>query len=353
MADGNKTEKPTPRRLEKAREQGQVARSRDLATTLALLAGVFVIAAGLPAHIQQWRRLFFVLLDRAAKNDLRLGSPALLWCAELAINWLLLPMATVWTTTVAASFAQGGLLFAPAALGLKPERLNPVGKLKQIFSTTTLVAMFKSIIPTAVISYLGYGIFKRDWPHILACMSGSAQVISTEISHILLELFWKSGLVLLIWAVVDYITVRQKLEGELKMSREEIREEFKETEGNPHTKSRIRRLQRQARRGRMLKDVQKATVVITNPTHFAVALEYRLDMVAPVVVAKGRNLLAEQIKSTARWHNIPIMENPPLAQALYRTVEIGQEIPAKLYAAVAEILAFVFKMQARSAGASR
>ena len=353
MADGNKTEKPTPRRLEKAREQGQVARSRDLANALAFLATAFVIAAGLGAQLLQWRRLFLVVLDRAASGDVRLNSPLLLWSSKVAINWMLLPMVTSWGTTVAVSLAQGGLIFAPAAMAFKPERLSPSNKLKQIFSTTTLIAMFKSLAPTSVIVYLGYGIFQREWPHIVACTSASARVIAAAISRVVFELCWKSGLVLLIWAVVDYISVRQKFESELRMSREELREEFKETEGNPHTKSRIRRLQRQARRGRMLKDLQKATAVVTNPTHFAVALEYRLDMSAPVVVAKGRNLLAEQIKSTARWHGIPIMENPPLAQALYRTVEIGQEIPAKLYAAVAEILAFVFRMQAQATRGAR
>jgi flagellar biosynthetic protein FlhB len=135
------------------------------------------------------------------------------------------------------------------------------------------------------------------------------------------------------------------------MSRDDLREEMKQTEGNPQIKMRIRRLQRQVRRRKMLQDVQRASVVVANPTHFAVALQYGPELAAPVVVAKGRNLLAEQIKQTARWHGISIMENPPLAQALYRSVQIGQAIPAKLYAAVAEILAFVYRMQAQAARA--
>ena len=158
-------------------------------------------------------------------------------------------------------------------------------------------------------------------------------------------------LVLLIWSALDYLLVRQKHESGLKMSRDELREEMKQTEGNPQIKMRIRRLQRQVRRRKMLQDVQRASVVVTNPTHFAVALEYGPELAAPVVVAKGRNLLAEQIKQAARWHGIAIMENPPLAHALYRSVQIGQAIPAKLYAAVAEILAFVYRMQAQTARA--
>jgi flagellar biosynthesis protein FlhB len=162
-------------------------------------------------------------------------------------------------------------------------------------------------------------------------------------------------LVMAIWSAVDYLIIRQKLEGQLKMSREEIREEMKQTEGNPQIKGRIRRLQRGVRRSRMLRDVAKATVVVVNPTHFAVAIEYRPDMAAPVVLAKGLNSLALQIKQAAIWNNVPVLENPPLAHALYRAVDIGQQIPPKLYTAVAEILAFVYRMQnrARHSGAAQ
>ncbi len=149
--------------------------------------------------------------------------------------------------------------------------------------------------------------------------------------------------------MIDYIAMRQKFEGDLRMSKEDIREEAKQMDGNPATKGRIRRLQRQARRNRMIQATKSATIVVTNPTHFAVALEYRDDMAAPTVVAKGQNLLAQQIKEIARWDGIPIIENPPLAQSLYRTVEVGQAIPEKLYAAVAEILAYIFRMNAQQA----
>jgi len=162
------------------------------------------------------------------------------------------------------------------------------------------------------------------------------------------ELCWKSGLVLLSWAAVDYLLVRQKLESDLKMSRQEMRDEMKQTEGNPAVKGRIRRLQRQLRRRQMLHDTEKASVVITNPTHFAVALRYEMDMEAPIVVAKGKDFLAQEIKEVARWHGIAVLENPPLAQALYHTVEVGSAIPSALYTAVAEILAFVFRAQAQA-----
>jgi flagellar biosynthetic protein FlhB len=151
--------------------------------------------------------------------------------------------------------------------------------------------------------------------------------------------------VLLAWAMVDYFLTWRKSESDMKMSRDEMRQETKDSDGNPQIKMRIRRLQRQMRRQMMLRETEKATVVVTNPTHFAVAILYQMDMGAPVVIAKGRNLLAQKMKELARWKEIPVLENPPLAQALYKTVDVGQSIPSKLYTAVAEVLAFVYRAQ--------
>jgi len=153
-------------------------------------------------------------------------------------------------------------------------------------------------------------------------------------------------LVFTLWAGFDVLISRLNYERQLRMTRQEVREDFKEMEGHPAVRGRIRRLQREMRRRRMLRDVARATVVVTNPNEYAVALEYQPEvMPAPVVVAKGRNIFAQKIKSEARWYGIPLVENPPLAQALYRATEVGQAIPAKLYTAVAEILAFIFRTQ--------
>jgi flagellar biosynthetic protein FlhB len=162
----------------------------------------------------------------------------------------------------------------------------------------------------------------------------------------MLDLTWKSGLILLVWSVVDYVLILKKMEGDMKMSKQEVRQEYKDTDGNPFIKSRIRQLQRAMRKKQSLQAAATATVIVTNPTHYAVALRYQPDMTAPVVVAKGRNLLAEKIKQLARDNGIMLVENKPLAQALYKSVEVGDSIPAKLYQAVAEILAFVFRAQA-------
>jgi flagellar biosynthetic protein FlhB len=162
----------------------------------------------------------------------------------------------------------------------------------------------------------------------------------------LLEVCWKSGLILLAWAGIDYLLLWVKNEGDLKMSRQEIREEMKETDGNPASKSRMRKLQRQNRRKNMLKATETATVVITNPTHYAVALRYEMNMPAPILVAKGLDVLAAKIKEVARERDIPIMENKPLAQALYKGADVGDAIPSALYHAVAEILVMVYKAEA-------
>jgi flagellar biosynthetic protein FlhB len=160
------------------------------------------------------------------------------------------------------------------------------------------------------------------------------------------EISWKGALVFALWSGVDLLFARLNFERQLRMTRQEVREDFKEMEGHPAIRGRIRRLQREMRRRRMMRDVARATVVVTNPNEYAVALEYKPEtMAAPVVMAKGRNLLAQKIKREARWHGIPLVENPPLAQALYRATQVGQAIPAKLYTAVAEILAFIYRTQ--------
>jgi flagellar biosynthetic protein FlhB len=348
---GEKTEQPTPRRRLKAREQGQVPRSRELSSALATLAALFVLAWQMDKATAHWSQYTRHALSLAMTTDLKPETELLPRTAWFAIRWSAAPMGAAWLTAAIVSLAQGGVVFSPTSLAFNPSRLSPAAKLKQIFSVTGVSSLLKSLLPAGFILYLSAQVVMRDWNVLLHGTHWSPRQFTTFLLGRIFEISWKSMLVLLIWSALDYLLVRQKHESGLKMSREDIREEMKQTEGNPQIKMRIRRLQRQVRRRRMLEDVQRASVVVVNPTHFAVALQYGPDLAAPVVVAKGRNLLAEQIKQAARWHGIAIMENPPLAHALYRSVEVGQPIPAKLYAAVAEILAFVYRMQAQTARA--
>ena len=348
MADESKTEQATPRRREKARERGQVARSRELPAALALLTLTMLVWWQAEVWRLQWRdflartlplpssdmKAYLTLLQRTAMLVFRCGAP------PLVLSWLI---------AAAGVVGQGGFVLAPAALSLKPEKLNPASNLSRLFSLTSLRRLLKSLLPAAYLVYLGITLISTQWDKILHSCFLTPRAASAWMFELAYGLAWKAGLVFAVWFLFDYLLERLSFERQLRMSRQEIREEVKETEGQPMVRSRLRRLQRQMRKRRMLKDVPRATVVVTNPTEFAVALEYRPeDMPAPVVVAKGQRLLARLIKREANWHGIPIIENPPLAQALYRSVEVGQTIPAKLYAAVAEILAFIYRLQGRT-----
>jgi len=350
---GDKTERATPRRRQKARERGQVARSRELAGSLSALAAILLLAWRLPGFAAAWRAVLRQSVERAAGEDMPLSFPVL---SSASLRLFAVAGAAIglsWGVAVLSSVAQGGLVIAPGALSPTVSRLSPAAKMKQLFSLSAVGRLLKSLVPVAAMVYVAASLLVRDWKISLGLLRAPGHALMSFIVRHLFEMAWKSGLVLLVWSAVDYLIERQKLEGELRMSRQELMDEFKETEGHPTVKSRIRRLQRQARRRRMLKDVERAAVVVTNPTHFAVALEFQPAMAAPVVVAKGRNLIAQQIRQTALWHGIPLIENPPLAHALYRAVEIGQSIPPKLYAVVAEILAAVYRAQARAAAAGR
>src|SRR6266849_5165165 len=293
MPQANQTEQATPRRRQKAREKGQVARSRDLIGAASGMAATFVLFALMSTFPFAWRGFFHDCLAGAVSGDLRMDA---------------LP----------PFLSHSGLFVATAA----------------------------------VLAYLAVGCLRRDWTALIVLPGRSARGMLGFAAGRVFEVAWKSALVLLLWAVLDYLFERRHLSTELKMSRQEVADEYKESEGNPVIKGRIRRLQRQLRRRRMLEDTKRAAVVITNPTEYAIAIEYRPDMPAPVVVAKGRNLLAAQIKEIARWENIPMAENPPIAHVLYRTVEVGQSVPAKLYAVLAEILAAIYRAQARALAAA-
>lgn len=347
MADANKTEKPTPRRQKKAREQGQVARSRDLSSGLAFMAAALClgwVAARFPGT---WRSFSGRVLHEAASGDLT-AAPLLSWTASTVLTLAAPVLAIAWLAAAGGAVTQGGFVFAPAALRPQLSRLSPATRAKQLVSLPALSRLLRALLPAGAVAYLAGAIVTRDWPAALYANRLTLPAMTSLVLGRCYELAWKSALVLLAWAVIDFFFERQHLAGELRMTRQELKDDFKETEGNPLIKGRIRRLRRQTQRKRMLEDAKRASVVITNPNEFAVALEYKPAMAAPMVIAKGRNLLAQQIKQVARWNGIPMVENPPLAHALYRAAEIGQYIPPKLYRAVAEILAAIYRAEQRA-----
>jgi flagellar biosynthesis protein FlhB len=349
MAHDSKTEQATPRRRQKAREKGQVPRSRELVTSLATTAAALLLSSQFASFPVAWRLLFRQTLEEARGTDSGAGALGI-WRGTFAFRGVAVILGLTWIAGSLAALAQGGLVFAPASLTPNWSRLSPVNRFEQLFSVSSVSRLLKSLLPAAAIVYVTVAILSKCWNSLAGLANHSIADLAGFLGAIMFEIAWKSALVLLIWSGVDYLLERRKFEGDLRMSRQEIRDEFKETEGNPTVKARIRRLQRQVRRRRMLKDVERAAVVITNPTQFAIALEFTPQMSAPVVIAKGRNLLAAEIKQVARWHGIPLVENPPLAHALYRAVEIGQSIPPKLYRVVAEVLAAIYRVQAKISG---
>jgi flagellar biosynthetic protein FlhB len=315
---------------------------------LALLTMTAMIGWQAEVWRLQWREFLARIFPLASQSPQ--GFERLLQATGLlAVRWAAPPLLLGWLIAAGGTVAQGGLVFAPAALSPDPGKLSPASNLSRIFSLASLRGLLKSLLPTAYLLYLGMTLISSQWDRILRSCLLEPRAGCIWLFTLASGLVWKAGLVFAVWFLVDYLLERVSFERQLRMSRQEIREEAKETEGHPMIRSRLRRLQRQMRRRRMLKEVARASVVITNPTEYAVALEYRPEeMAAPVVVAKGARLMAQRIKREANWHGIPIIENPPLAQALYRSVEVGQAIPAKLYAAVAEILAFIYRLQGRT-----
>jgi flagellar biosynthetic protein FlhB len=318
-----------------------------LTGALALLAIVLMVGAQKGIRVGPWRSLLAQMLDNAQNGNQAIVNGVVPIIGGLMMRWLLAPMALLWSIAVASSIAQGGIVFSPAALQPNLGRLNPIRNIGNLFSLAGLNRMLKSLVPAAVMLYLAYGIIRRDWSAVVSSSRAPVSALLNWMFTRWYEIAWKCGLVLLAWSAADYFFQNRQLENSLMMTKQEVSQEMKDAEGNPLVRGEIRKRRRAMRKRWKMKDVERATAVIVNPQHFAVALEYRPQtMPAPMVIAKGMNAVALRIKETARWNNIPIVENAPLAQALYRATEIGEVIPAKLYTAVAEILAFLFRTQA-------
>jgi flagellar biosynthetic protein FlhB len=344
---GEPTEQATQHRRDKARKEGDVLHSRELAAAAGTLAGVMVLGA-LGSHLLLvWREDFaaFLPLGYSAHWEPSQIQPTLHELRRLAFE-ILAPvgamMAAVAAATLGAGVLQtGGVNFYAGAVGFKLDRINPASNIKNLFSLRAAARLAKSLIPAAILAVFALQRIGRQLtvpPFSIVRL----ELLGSDVYGMLLAAAW----LMFAWSAIDYLVEWRSRETRLKMSREDLRDEFKETEGNPQIRGRIRNLQRQARRRRVKADVSKAAVVLTNPTHYAVALGFDFaTMEAPKMMAKGRNLLAEEIKAEARWAGVPIIENPPLAQSLYRTVEVGQPIPVELYAAVAAILAYLYRQR--------
>ena len=344
---GERTEQATEHRREKARKEGDILHSRELTASAGTLAGVMALGVLSGRMIEAWQEAFvgFLLLGTPDRWEPSTLAPTLVAVRSLmlaVLGPLAMVMAAVAVAALMAGIAQtGGATVHGSAIVFKPERVNPIANLKNLFSLRAASRLGKSLIPA---SFLAVFAVER-MAHQLSIPPFSTErleLLGKDVYGLLLAAAW----LLFGWSAIDYLVEWQSRESRLKMSRQDLRDEYKETEGSPQIRSRIRSLQRQMRRRRVKADVSRAAVVLTNPTHYAVALGFDfVTMEAPKVLAKGRNLLAEEIKAEARWAGVPIVENPPLAHSLYRTVEVGQAIPVELYAAVAAILAYLYRQR--------
>jgi flagellar biosynthetic protein FlhB len=344
---GERTEQATQHRREKARREGDILHSRELSAAAGTLAGAMALGVLGPRTMEAWRGAFagFLALGTLAHWEPAALEPTLVAARRLSLQVLGLPavvMALVAVAALGAGVAQtGGVSVHASTLAWKPERINPIANLKNLFSLRAAARLGKSLIPAAILAVFAVERIARQL-NIPPFSTERLEFLGQDVYGLLLAAAW----LLFGWSAIDYLVEWQSRESRLKMSRQDLRDEYKETEGSPQIRGRIRSLQRQMRRRRVKADVAKAAVVLTNPTHYAVALGFDfVTMEAPKVMAKGRNLLAEEIKAEARWAGVPIVENPPLAQSLYRTVEVGQSIPVELYAAVAAILAYLYRQR--------
>lgn len=346
-SDQEKTEAPTPHRLEKAREDGQIPRSRELTSLLMVLAGLSIIwMGGEPLA----RRLAAMLsaglhFDHKIINDPRLIVNQISLLIKQAV-WALLPlMSGLVLVAIAAPMLLGGLLFSGKSISFKFSKLNPLPGLKRLFSAQAGAELLKAFLKATLVGAVTAWYLLHNWPDMMRLMSEPPVAALRHALNIVAAcgLLIVLGLVPMVgFDVFFQIFTNIK---KLRMSRQDIRDEYKQQEGDPHVKGRIRQQQRAIARRRMMADVPKADVIVTNPTHYSVALQYdEKKMSAPKVLAKGAGLVALRIREIGNENRIPVLEAPPLARALYRHAEIGQQIPGQLYSAVAEVLAWVWQL---------
>jgi flagellar biosynthetic protein FlhB len=347
----DRTEQPTAKRRRDARKKGQMPRSRDLAIAIASVVTTMALARFGPSMIEQLgQRLvrgIATMGDRArtplTPNDIGLLVRGDAWTLVLIVGPLLGLGAIV---GIGGNVVQSGWNVAPEALHFNWNKLNPANGFARLKPSQSGVELLKSSLVVAALVTIAWTILHDllSEGSMLALMS-PADAAATAWSR-LLRLLWQSGFVLLAVGGADHAVQRWRLTQSLKMTKQEVKDEFKNTEGNPEIKRRIKKAQLTMMRQRMLKAVPTATVVVTNPTHYAVALEYRRgSMPAPIVVAKGADHMAARIKAIAREHGVPLVENVPLAQGLYKSTEIGDTIPADLFGAVAEVLAYLVRIK--------
>lgn len=345
-----KTEEATPRKREKAREEGQVAKSVELPSVLVLLASVVTLFFSMGFVYEKMkilliRSLSFEKIPLMDTHELVRQFYHYTFVFFITIAPVLL---AAFIAALLSNFMQVGFEVSWSAIEAKPDKLDPMKGFGRMFSKRSAMELVKSILKIVIIAVVAYSSVKGSFAQLIRLYDNSLEQIIIFILNDCFKMFLWILIAMLVLAIIDYGFQKWAFEEQLKMSKQEVKEEYKQTEGDPHVKSRIRSIQMQAARQRMMHEVPKADVIVTNPTHFAVALKYdTMTMSAPKITAKGAGAIALKIRELAAESGVTVVENPPLARNLYKMAEIGDEVPQDLYQAVAEILAYVYKLKGR------
>ena len=349
MGDEDKQFEATPRKLEQARKEGQVVKSKDFSTAIALLVMFSAILGLAPFIWEQIVTLFTLLYEQIPNQHISdIGMTYIFTIVTKAAVLIIAPILFVaWFIAILADFIQVGPLVTFTPLIPKPDKLNPTKYFKNLISPKTLFELVKNIVKVLLLGYIGWSVYSAHIEGIfmLASIDNNFAVM-VKFGQLIIEFIFKAGLAFLVISAADYGVTKWKFLKDQKMSFKEIKDEYKNTEGDPHVKAALRQRRMQMLQQGMMDSVPDADFVVTNPIHVACALKYDAEeMESPTLLAKGSALIAEKIKEIAREHNIPIIENPPVARAIYKMMEVNQQVPPELYKAVAEILMFVYKMK--------
>jgi flagellar biosynthetic protein FlhB len=348
---GEKTEQATPRRREEVRKKGQVAKSVDLTSAIVLLSAMLALYFLAPTLLGTLTDVTRSYIESAATMQIDATmAQALMMKATLQAGAFFMPfMLVLATAALLANVAQVGFTLSGYPLTPRMEKLNPMSGLKRMFSARALVELAKSIFKLLIVSLIAYLTIRSEFQRLISLTNADVWGAWAFLGSMCFTLGMRIAIAFLILGLIDYGFQRYQFEQDIKMTKEEVRQEVKDFEGDPQIRARLRRIRRQMAISRMMAEVPRAAVVVTNPTELAIALQYDNEKSpAPAVVAKGARLMAERIRELAAEAGVPIVENVPLAQMLYKSVEVGGYIPERLYRAVAEVLAYVYQIDTRS-----
>ncbi|MCO4781044.1 MAG: flagellar biosynthesis protein FlhB [Candidatus Cloacimonetes bacterium] len=349
---GEKTEEPTDKRKADARKKGNIPKSEDLNSAINLMILTIFVYMMLPRFYGAVGDMFNRSLRMFEVQEMT-ANDMWIYFLDIILYWYLImgPLFfVVIILTMTVQISQVGINFSTESMTPDLQRFNPVNGMKKIIGKQALVELAKSLIKLVILGYFPYKMFINEYPTMTALFGETIGHALDYIAWLMVRLIIEMGLVLVIYGLFDLMYQKWKTNEDLKMSKQEVKEERKQTDGDPQVKAKIRQKQMEMAQGNMMSEVPKADVVVTNPTHFAVALKYDREsgFAAPVVVAKGQNIIAHKIKEIARENDVPIIEDKPLARALYRQVGLNQEISETLFAAAAEVLAKAFKIKRKT-----